>query len=356
MIKHKYVIIILVLYIFFISITGVLAESEEQATIVNFDVTLNGILVNNINSDYPLLMYKGITYFPLTWDYSRFLGIETNWSQALGLVITKTGKAYDYKPSENTINQTQKKYSVVIPDYNITINGKKIDNKTEKWPLINFRGITYFPLTWRFAADSFGWEYSWSQETGLIISCPEGKSNPKETVLSIINQMAFGTGYSFNATITENQTDKIKYDYPGRVENRMDDINFISSVFLEVPVYVNGVKLNGLSTIYQALNPHQKEGYSLDFNANSSANARAVGPYLMESKEVNMMKQLLNLHFIGDNREKIISFENLETLDRKTLWEIKTENRTIQLKINNSRKRIIGITITDDLFTYTISF
>lgn len=348
--------IILALCVFLIPMAGVSAVSQEKATIVDFKVTLNGILINNINSDYPLLMYKGITYFPLTWDYSRFLGIETNWIQASGLVITKTDRTCGYKPSENVINKTSEKYSVAIPVYPITVNGEKIDNKKEKWPFINFRGITYFPLTWHYAVNSFGWEYAWSQEKGLVISCPGGKSDPKETVLSLINQMAFGRGYPLKASIIENKSEGTKQEYTGRVENRMDDSNFTSSVYLETPVYFYDAKINGLSTTYEGLNPHQNKGYSLHFHTSSPAGGRAIGLDLMESKEARMMKQLLDFHFIGDNRKKIIGFENMETAHGKSRWKIKTEDRLILLEINDSEGKITETTIIDDLFTYNISF
>jgi hypothetical protein len=35
---------------------------------------------------------------------------------------------------------------------------------------LNFRNVTYFPLTWRFTADEFGWEYSWDEKSGLQIN------------------------------------------------------------------------------------------------------------------------------------------------------------------------------------------
>lgn len=34
----------------------------------------------------------------------------------------------------------------------ITVNGQTIDNRTEEYPLLSFRNITYFPLTWRYDA------------------------------------------------------------------------------------------------------------------------------------------------------------------------------------------------------------
>ena len=53
--------------------------------------------------------------------------------------------------------------------YKISVNGAQINNKEEKYPIFNYNGITYFPLTWAYAVDSFGWSYQWDAENGLRI-------------------------------------------------------------------------------------------------------------------------------------------------------------------------------------------
>lgn len=44
-------------------------------------------------------------------------------------------------------------------DYQIAVNtvvkSEFLDNSAEPYPLLNFRGVTYFPLTWRFAVEEF---------------------------------------------------------------------------------------------------------------------------------------------------------------------------------------------------------
>lgn len=51
--------------------------------------------------------------------------------------------------------------------------GKCLDNSAEPYPLLNFRGVTYFPLTWRFAVEEFGWEYHFDAKNGLSIRSAE---------------------------------------------------------------------------------------------------------------------------------------------------------------------------------------
>ena len=59
--------------------------------------------------------------------------------------------------------------SVTLPSYKISVNGAQINNKEEKYPIFNYNGITYFPLTWAYAVDSFGWSYQWDAVNGLRI-------------------------------------------------------------------------------------------------------------------------------------------------------------------------------------------
>lgn len=63
-----------------------------NVTLPNFPVTLNGTKVNNDYSKYPLIVYRDITYFPMTYGDCRFLGLESDWNgNAAGLSINATG-------------------------------------------------------------------------------------------------------------------------------------------------------------------------------------------------------------------------------------------------------------------------
>ncbi len=58
------------------------AEAAMRADIVIGKVTLNGQVIDNKNAKYPLLTYSNITYFPMTYQLSRFMGVETDWNNA----------------------------------------------------------------------------------------------------------------------------------------------------------------------------------------------------------------------------------------------------------------------------------
>ena len=144
--------------------------AAEKVTLPAFDVTLNGQVVSSDARQYPLIVYKDITYFPMTYYDTRFLGLLTEWDDTTRtLYISKTNTSAAYRDySAGVPNKHSDKASLCT--FNIVVGGKNIDNKEEEYPLLVYRDVTYFPLTWRFAVDEFGWNYSFSLEEGLAIT------------------------------------------------------------------------------------------------------------------------------------------------------------------------------------------
>lgn len=65
-------------------------EAPESPTILTaklpaFNITLNGVKIQNDIRLYPFIVYNDITYFPMTYYDSRFLGLETEWDTVTGL-------------------------------------------------------------------------------------------------------------------------------------------------------------------------------------------------------------------------------------------------------------------------------
>lgn len=148
------------------------ASKQVAATIPSFPVTLNELrFANNDHEKYPLLVYRNITYFPMTYFQSNLLNLNTSWTSNGGLVINKgnseTPKVFSYEtPVSKKNSKTQ---NATIIDSKVTVNGKVIDNRNEPYPLLLFRDITYFPLTWRFSVEEFGWNYTFDNKVGLNI-------------------------------------------------------------------------------------------------------------------------------------------------------------------------------------------
>jgi hypothetical protein len=97
--------------------------------------------------------------------------------------------------------------------------------------LLSFRDVTYFPLTWRFVHDEFGWDYQWSDTDGLSIT----SHNPQvQTALlpasAVDNDVALFKGYYYFVETT----DMTNYVYRAPVQQPSDkeeiySYNFYSS-------------------------------------------------------------------------------------------------------------------------------
>ncbi|MBE1447416.1 DUF5050 domain-containing protein [Paenibacillus sp. OAS669] len=144
------------------------ADASVRVTLPDFVVNLNGHTVENQYREYPLLVYRDITYVPMTWYDSRLLGLEATWSPNDGLNIKQSRVASSYAPYQSD-RRNAAAYTAEVPASAVMINGKTIDNSKEEYPLLSFRDVTYFPLTWRFAHDEFGWDYRWEDRSGLSI-------------------------------------------------------------------------------------------------------------------------------------------------------------------------------------------
>lgn len=158
---------------------GAQAGNKVSVMLPEFKVTLNGEEVNNSYSKYPLIVYKGITYFPMTYNDCRFLGLESYWrGNTEGLFIEVDDVTAAYKPYRTSVKN--KRYqTAVIPGFPITVNGKPVDNQKEEYPLLTFRDITYFPMTWNFGVNEFGWDYSFDGKNGLVIAADNIKLTQK---------------------------------------------------------------------------------------------------------------------------------------------------------------------------------
>ena len=157
------------------SVSNVQSQSNGvEVTIPAFRIYINNKKALPPFLEYPYIVFNGITYFPMTYDGARFLGLTTSWNATDGLRISmskiRSEGENEKTPAVTDMNQQAgKTYFATIAEGKITVNGKAIDNSKEQYPLLVFRNITYFPLTWRFAVEEFGWDYSYIEATGLKI-------------------------------------------------------------------------------------------------------------------------------------------------------------------------------------------
>lgn len=136
------------------------APAEPVRVIVpTYTCVLNNSAVWYADSLYPLISYKDITYFPMTWDYCRALGLSSDWREDSGLYIAYQ-PSYGELPIYETSDNSGELFAT-LPTYPIYINGKRINNNAADYPLLNFRDVTYFPMTWDYAHEEFAWDTAW---------------------------------------------------------------------------------------------------------------------------------------------------------------------------------------------------
>ncbi|MDR1572734.1 MAG: hypothetical protein LBS24_00290, partial [Clostridiales Family XIII bacterium] len=170
------------------------AAASARVTLPAFGVTLNGVLIDNEYRRYPVIVYKNICYVPMTWTDCRFLGLTSDWNAGGGLSVQKTGGTADYMP-ERTTARNNGAHAADIPTFAVTVNGAPVRNTEEQYPLLTFRDVTYFPLTWRFGVDEFGWHYEFNATEGLIIESG-GARPPLNAELPLATRETDGYVYS----------------------------------------------------------------------------------------------------------------------------------------------------------------
>ncbi len=133
------------------------ASQQVQVTTASFPVVINGNIVNNRMREYPFILYKDITYFPMTYEDCAFLGVENNWTAQSGNILTKatpSGVYCDYISTQLSLVKHGKVATIVSTP--ITVLGETIDNNAQEFPILNYNNVLYFPLTWDWS-QKFGW-------------------------------------------------------------------------------------------------------------------------------------------------------------------------------------------------------
>lgn len=143
-------------------------SSTVKVQIAPHTTEIEYIGVYNGAVEYPLLVYKNITYLPLTVGVCERLGLASGFDAEKGLYITKAQMPFNLEDSDafggSALNYYGTEYDAEIPEYPIYLNGIRIDSYKEEYPFLNFRGITYMPLTYKFAVEELNLFLDWSQE------------------------------------------------------------------------------------------------------------------------------------------------------------------------------------------------
>ncbi len=175
-----------------ISLTSAVSAATEVAShLPEFDIVVNGRYVENRMRQYPFIIYNDITYFPMTYNDCAFLGVTNDWTPENGTVITTTASngIYDDLIRPEGTSDWHPLYDGLlsyITEGKITVNGRKIDNSTQQYPILTYKDVPYFPLTWDWCTE-FGWTINFDAANGLSVCSPEYNTNGYVNYYSPIN-------------------------------------------------------------------------------------------------------------------------------------------------------------------------
>lgn len=71
----------------FIMLGAANAYAAEKVIIPDYECIINDSAIYYADSEYPLISYRDVTYFPMTYDYCRALNLASSWVDGKGLFI-----------------------------------------------------------------------------------------------------------------------------------------------------------------------------------------------------------------------------------------------------------------------------
>ena len=345
------------------------AEAAMRADVVTAKVTLNGQVIDNKNAKYPLLSYSNITYFPMTYHLSRFMGVETDWNNASkSLNITAGGaqSAYVAEPGKAPRGSV----SVTLPSYKVYINSALSNDVDDTWPIFNYNGVTYFPLTFRYAYESFGWGYQWDAENGLRIDTtsaparlptePNTGDTALDKALTILNN-SYAAGGKYRSTL-EAGGKKTSFDSVLDVSSTPDvtTVKFTAEPF---PFFDNGVS-------YFANYYAVKGGLASDEQIGISGNSPELGdvgyPIYAEvtvwAENSYIGKCFLDCQFTGARSKHITDFKRTAAAGSAETWTLNVsyaENSftgyTAELSVDTAKNTVTQLILRTANYTLTMT-
>ena len=310
--------------------------------IPSFDVKLNGTLLNQINDKYPVIIYKDITYFPMTFYHGAYLGISAHFTAKGGLQIkSRNEPSPRYNSYTDRINDINANYQARIVTSAVTVNGKPIDNSKEEYPLLLFRDITYFPLTWKFAVEEFGWDYKFTPGEGLTIVSKNGQKDDAENMLSVLNKAFYQDDYNIKLEFLKPYLPaSIKPDfiYYFNVKNIIDG-NTLRTVF--TPDNKTRGSTISMGSILTWLNEWEWKtnikltNYTNYYRERTPAQRRGIGPHVSG----DVIKSVTLWELTGSRKENIRSIKKLDVDGNIERYEIKFKDGNQLMKYDRTDPR-----------------
>lgn len=182
------------------------AAEAVNVQIAPYYTEIDYMSVYNPCVEYPVLTYKGVTYIPMTYDLAERLGIAVGFSPNAGFFITRHndmlyGQMPDDKPfGGDGVHWYHTDYTAYIPRYSVYVNGAHYSNYQKEYPFLNYKGVTYLPLTYELAYE----------ELGLCVRLEDGRFylNRMEYVVSSAQRLLSKNGDNI---ILNQRTERTEY-------------------------------------------------------------------------------------------------------------------------------------------------
>lgn len=208
-------------------------EVEQSATIYYESVHVNGAPLNTMDSDYPLLNYKGVTYIPLTWQVNRHMGMVQEWDDATQTLMLQGTTDFEPIPRKFESNYYGSgEVGVNLSEVNLKWQGLQIE--FGEYPLLEYNHVQYIPLTWDFISGKLGWDLRWNTMEGLVL-------NRLGAMPAIYDERRFKAFASFMQTQNKDLSDETAMRYTRLVMDASDkygiDDTWVMAVFWQESYY-----------------------------------------------------------------------------------------------------------------------
>lgn len=292
------------------------------------------------------------------------MGVSTDWNGGSKTLDITAGGARTAYVAETGKKQSGS-VSVTLPSYKISVNGAQINNKEEKYPIFNYNGITYFPLTWAYAVDSFGWSYQWDAVNGLRIDTSSASAPAPvepgtgdaalDKALTILNSK-YATGGKYHGML-EGGGKKTGFDATLDVSSTPDvtTVKFTAEPF---PFFDNGVS-------YFANYYAVKGGFASDEQIGVSGNGGGLGdPFEVNesSEKVYIGKCFLDCQFTGARSNHITDAKRVSSSGSTETWELTVTfasdgftGYTASVSVDTAKSAVTQIVIRTANYTLTMT-
>ncbi|MGB3367192.1 MAG: M6 family metalloprotease domain-containing protein [Acidaminobacteraceae bacterium] len=164
----KKIITLLIFIIMFLQVPSYALETFNLK-VVDTELEINDVIVEPGRSQFPILTYKEVIYLPMTWQNIQSLSIDVKFDST-NVFISKSQKIASGYVNGDEIQAFPESVNAVLPARKIYINNIILENDQEEYPLFEYKGVLYLPMSDRFAVKLLDLDLKFTKESGLKVN------------------------------------------------------------------------------------------------------------------------------------------------------------------------------------------